>query len=167
MYNALEQEVVDVFREIAELGHSIGLHFDPAFHGRDLERFLALEKEMLEGILDRCVEAVSWHNPSIGAWLDRLDANEIGGMVNAYGRAIRDAYGYVSDSHGIWRFRRLHDVLAAAEEPRLHVLTHAEWWVPEPMSPRARVSRAIEGRAARNQRWYDDDLEALGRPNVR
>ncbi|HEX7809048.1 MAG TPA: hypothetical protein VF608_09990 [Thermoanaerobaculia bacterium] len=167
-YNALDGEVASVIRDIASLGHSIGLHFDPAFYaGRpDLDEFVALEKQMLERALEVRVDVLSWHNPSIGNWLT-LDEDRIVGMVNAYGKTIRDTFPYVSDSHGIWRFRRLHDVLAAGEEPRLHVLTHAEWWVPDAMPPRARISRAIEGRAAQVQRWYDDDLAALGRPNVR
>jgi hypothetical protein len=88
-------------------------------------------------------------------------------MVNAYSAAIRERYSYVSDSHGVWRFRRLHDVLSAAEEEQLHVLTHAEWWTPEAMPPRARIARAIAGRARRVEEAYDEGLTAMGRPNVR
>jgi hypothetical protein len=87
-------------------------------------------------------------------------------MVNAYGRYLRQHWGYCSDSMGIWRHRRLRDVLEAGEDERLHVLTHPEWWVPEPQSPRARVARAIEGRAARQHDRYDRLVEEMGRENV-
>jgi hypothetical protein len=76
-------------------------------------------------------------------------------MVNAYGAALRDRFAYTSDSHGVWRHRRLRDVLENAADERLHVLTHPEWWVPEPLPARDRVTRAIEGRAARTQERYD------------
>lgn len=168
-YNALETEVVRIFEEIAEQGHRIGLHFDPSHYtGReDLEPLMRLERTILETTLQVPIESFSWHNPSQGNWIETLAAPTIAGMVNAYSAAIRERFSYVSDSHGVWRFRRLHDVLAAAEEQHLHVLTHPEWWVEEAMPPRARITRAIAGRASRNERDYDEALAAMGRPNVR
>ena len=76
-------------------------------------------------------------------------------MVNAYGRGLRERFAYCSDSHGVWRHRRLHDVVEQATDERLHVLTHPEWWVPDPLPPRERVTRAIEGRAASTHARYD------------
>jgi hypothetical protein len=168
-YNALEREVVGIFQEIAALGHPIGLHFDAQFYGdgQDLETLLQMERRMLQTTLALPIDAFSWHNPFRGDWIESASAASIGGMVNAYSSAIRERFSYVSDSHGVWRFRRLHDVLAKAEESHLQVLTHPEWWVPEAMPPRARITRAIDGRAARNERFYDEALAAIGRPNVR
>ena len=57
-------------------------------------------------------------------------------------------------------------MLEAADEQRLHVLTHPEWWQAEPMSPKQRLARAIEGRAANSRRAWDDLLERWGRENV-
>jgi hypothetical protein len=168
-YNALEREVVGIVNEIAALGHSIGLHFDARFYGErgDFETLLQMERSLLEATLSLPIEAFSWHNPSQGDWIDSMDAASIAGMVNAYGGSIRERFSYISDSHGVWRFRRLRDVLDRAEESHLHVLTHPEWWVPDAMPPRARITRAIDGRAASNERFYDEALAAIGRPNVR
>lgn len=168
-YNALERDVVRIIREIASLGHTIGLHFDAQFYGDEgeLEVLLQLERRLLETTFALPIETFSWHNPSQGHWIESTKAASIAGMINAYGAGIRERFSYISDSHGVWRFRRLHDVLVAAEEPRLHVLTHPEWWMPEAMPPRARITRAIDGRAARNERFYDEALAAIGRPNVR
>jgi hypothetical protein len=87
--------------------------------------------------------------------------------VNAYGKGIWGSYGYCSDSNGIWRFRRLYDVLSEATEDKLQVLTHPEVWTPEPMSPRARIQRCIDGYAVSAGKYYDDVVSASGRPNVR
>ena len=108
--------------------------------------------------------AFSFHNPATDAL--SVDTNSVAGMTNAYGRAITESYTYVSDSNGYWRHQRLPDVLEAAEEQRLHVLTHPEWWQAKPMAPRERLARCIEGRAQRSSNWYDDLLRKWDRENI-
>jgi hypothetical protein len=168
-YNALEREVVQRITEIASLGHAIGLHFDPQFYGqgKELEAMLQMERRLLETTFAVPIEAFSWHNTFRGNWIESVAASSVAGMVNAYSSEIRNRFSYVSDSHGVWRFRRLHDVLADAEDSHVHVLTHPEWWVPDAMPPRKRVTRAIDGRAARNERFYDEAIAAIERPNDR
>ena len=166
-YNALELEVAERVREIVSLGHELGLHFDPTFYtaaGRDPEEALLRERALLEDLFECPVLSFSLHNPDVAGW--DVHRDEVGGMVNAYGATLRRTFGYVSDSNGYWRFRRLRDVLEDAAEERLHVLTHPEWWVPEPLSPRERVTRCIEGRAARQHERYDRVMAAMGRRNV-
>jgi hypothetical protein len=165
-YNALEAEVAQRVREIVSLGHELGLHFDPRFHdGRDLDDALERERTLLEHLFATEVTAFSLHNPDLAGWSDGRD--EIAGMVNAYGSYLTEHYAYASDSNGYWRFTPLDEVLAHGEHERLQVLTHPEWWVPEPMSPRERVSRAIEGRARRQHARYDEIMNAMRRENVR
>ena len=119
---------------------------------------------MLAEALERArCEAVSLHNPSVSGTED-LDVEELGGMVHAGARSVRDGYAYVSDSNGYWRFERLAEVIAAGAHERLHVLTHPEWWQEEPMSPRERILRCIEGRG----RAVGGDLRrAAGRQRAR
>ena len=166
-YNALESDVARRVREIVALGHDLGVHFDPTFYTRraiPLEEALAWERRLLESVFGSAVSSFSLHNPDAAGWRD--DRDEIAGLVNAYGGTLRALFAYCSDSNGYWRFRRLRDVLEAAEDERLHVLTHPEWWVPEPMLPRARVARCIDGRAARQHERYDRALDEMGRRNV-
>ena len=89
----------------------------------------------------------------------------IAGLVNTHGRTIQDRFGYGSDSNGYWRHTPLGEEITLARHPRLQVLTHPEWWVPEPMSPRARITRAIDGRAAYLAAKYDAAIAAVGREN--
>ena len=169
-YNMFEATPLRFLRELVSDGHYIGLHFDPATmaeRARDqmaVENRIVWEADVLSSLIDAPVVAVSIHNPDPA--LPWLKADCLGGLVNAYGAALGDKYSYVSDSNGIWRHRRLLDVLVQERHSHLHVLTHPGWWVPEPMPARARVRRTVEGRAAVVMREYDRQLARHGRPNV-
>lgn len=170
-YNMLSGPIAVKMREILALGHDIALHFDPTFYGETLEDAafvdaVARERDLLEAEFGQSPTAVSFHNFGI---LDqsKLEDDTIAGMVNAYGTSLKEKYGYISDSHGVWRFRRLRTVLEEAKEDRLQVLTHPEWWTPEVMPPRARLQRAIDGYAAAMGDWYDEFTARHDRPNIR
>jgi hypothetical protein len=169
-YNLLEPEISRLAARIRDLGHEIGMHFDagafqvPIWKRPELEHALARERALLENMLDARIYCVSWHNPDLSNLLD-FDADEIAGLMSAYGATLRRDYSYCSDSNGYWRFRPMADVIAEGL-PRLHLLTHPEWWTPEPMAPSARIDRAILGRARAVRRNYDTLLAAGGRKNV-
>jgi hypothetical protein len=170
-YNLLSELVLPKARRIFELGHELGLHFDPTFYGpglsaAELAAHAVSERRLLAELFGVAPVAISFHLFGVLEGL-QLDHDEVAGMVNAYGRSIRSDYGYCSDSNGVWRHRRLFDVLERAEEDRLHVLTHPEWWTPEPMAPRARIQRCLDGQAAAVGKYYDDLVDGYGRPNVR
>jgi hypothetical protein len=166
LYNALEPAVHGRLREIAGLGHWIGLHFDAGFYaGGALDEHAAWEGRVLAEVLEVPVRAVSLHNPSVSG-TDGFDAEQLGGMVHAGARSVRDRYAYVSDSNGYWRFDRLPDVIAAGAHERLHVLTHPEWWQEHAMSPRERILRCIAGRGRASEATYDALLADNRRVNV-
>lgn len=167
-YNLLERDCVDVCRRIVALGHRVGLHFDHQFwqvreEGRLVEA-LRFERDVLERILERPVDAFSFHIPD--ELSDRFQNDQYGGLVNTYSAYFRTEVGYCSDSNGYWRHRRLEDVLLEKSSPRLQVLTHPEYWQDSVMSPRERVERCIQGRAEKTRRWYREVLSATGREDL-
>jgi len=170
-YNALEADIASALREIAALGHGVGLHFDPQFHRLSpsdvagVERAVGAERDVLERIIGTPVTAVSFHDPDV-AGFTALSIDRVAGLVNAYGPSVRDGFTYCSDSNGYWRFAPLGDVIDSGAA-KLHVLTHPEWWTPEDLAPRERVSRAIDGRASATARRYDEALKSMGRENRR
>jgi hypothetical protein len=170
-YNVFEWPIGAIIQEISKRGHEIGLHFeaDPRLdlHDEDLlEEKLELERVILEGVAETAVSAVSFHDPEVGNLL-RFRRKAYAGMENAYAYLGEAGFVYVSDSDGYWRFRSLPDVLAENGDANVHVLTHPEWWTPEPMPPHARMRRCVEGRAAAVQLRYDTLLAEQGRINVR
>ena len=164
-YNLLERETADIVKEIAALGHGVGLHFDADFYGIAAEEELAprlrMEQQVLEDLGGQPVRCFSFHNPS------RFTMNcqqwEYAGMVNTYAEHFQTQVAYCSDSNGYWRHERLEDVLTAGQHERLQVLTHPCWWQAEAMSPWQRVLRCIEGRASKTRSQYRQLLEQTGR----
>jgi hypothetical protein len=166
LYNVFEPAVHERLREIAALGHWLGLHFDAGFAAAgSIDERAAREARVLAESLETPVGVISLHNPSVSGTED-LDVEELGGMLHAGARSVRDRYAYVSDSNGYWRFDRLPEVVAAATHERLHVLTHPEWWPQEPMTPRDRILRCIEGRSRASEAAYDELLATHQRVNV-
>jgi hypothetical protein len=170
-YNLLSTDVHHLVRKIIALGHDIALHFDPTHFGPGLGKqalveAVAHERDLLTQEFGVSPTAVSFHLYGV---LEQPmpDDDRIAGLVNAYSKRMKEGYGYVSDSNGVWLYRRLHDVLAEASEPRLHVLTHPEWWTEQVMAPRARLQRAIDGYAEAMGQWYDETVARSGRPNLR
>jgi hypothetical protein len=170
-YNLLSADVARCVHRIAALGHDLALHFDPTFYGETLEgqalmEAIARERDLIAAEFGQRPTAVSFH--LYGVLTSPMPEDDvIDGMVNAYGRGLRESHSYVSDSNGVWRFRRLKTVLEEAKEERLQVLTHPEWWTPGVMPPRARLQRAIDGYASAMGRWYDDITARHDRPNIR
>ncbi|PIE65035.1 MAG: hypothetical protein CSA26_05155 [Desulfobacterales bacterium] len=168
-YNVFEHTICDKVRQIIKLGHHVGLHFDPSLYV-DLDREammrkMAWEKTVLEELLDKEVTAVSFHNPDFGDWLS-VDQFILCGMVNAYSNFLKMHFHYCSDSNGYWRFDSIKSVLRSKKYSRLQVLTHPGWWVSEPIPPRQRVRRCVDGRARKNMIDYDEVLRVMKRENI-
>jgi hypothetical protein len=148
-YNPFEPAVRDLLREIANLGHDLGLHYDAASLDRSTAAHvdrIAFEAEVLKRHVQVDVRSFSLHNPSVSSDVQLEDAH-CAGLINASALALRAQFTYVSDSNGRWRYRTLHDVLEDRATSKLYALTHPEWWTPEPMPPSQRVARCISGRA--------------------
>jgi hypothetical protein len=167
-YNLLELEVSDCVQAISALGHDVGLHFDAAFckvrNQAELVSALLRERRIVEEVFERPCLVMSFHNPTHE--VAQYDRRSYAGMVNAASSYFKKSVGFCSDSNGYWRGRRLEDVLRAADDERLQVLTHAEMWPPVVMSPRKRVHRCIDGRALKTKRYYADLLKKNRRLDI-
>lgn len=167
-YNLLEKEVYQLVKDIQAMGHEIGLHFDPHFYdiqsSDKLDEALQKEKQLLRSFFDINVTVFSFHNNN--AFTMSCENWEYGGLINTYTKYFKTEVGYCSDSHGIWRFSRLHDVLTEARHTKLQVLTHPEWWQEDVLAPRQRIKRCVDERARKNLAFYDNLLQAMDRPNI-
>lgn len=167
-YNLLEKEIFQLVKEIQKLGHSIGLHFDSHFYNirsaEDLNSSLQKEKKLLEDFFETEIKVFSFHNNN--DFTMSCEEWQYEGMINTYAKYFKTEVRYCSDSHGIWRFSRLYDVLQKAEQKKLQVLTHPEWWQESVMAPRQRIKRCIDLRAEKSMKYYYNLLLNMKRPNI-
>ena len=110
LYDLATTESRRALREMRELGHDVGLHFDLHHHfetpasavsDAEVRARVAAERGTLERLSDGPVEAVSFHVPPdwvLGATFD--------GFVNAYAPRFFSDVAYVSDSNQKWRDER-------------------------------------------------------------
>lgn len=151
-YNALASRTRMELRAIADLGHSIGLHFDrtAAIHraltGEQEEQLrwveraevtpvdrnclarLKAERRILEEVVGAPVSFVTPHRPGRFAadWLGNPFAPA--GMINGYAPRYFLDPCYLSDSDGSWREGLPLDAWQNSGKSALHLLTHPHLW---------------------------------------
>jgi hypothetical protein len=157
-YNVFERPITALLKEIAR-DHQMGLHVEPVSASYD-DVYGAVEqdRQLLEEAIERPVQTVSFHNPTVMGLL-KYDMPKVSGLVNAISKRFISEYKYVSDSGGSWR-EPIHELLDPRVHPRLHVATHPEWWTPIAMSPNARIHRGLNGRRAASWNVYVDEITA-------
>lgn len=94
LYNICSMEGRKVLTAISDLGHEIGLHFDPSICDEsELNSTFNFEIDILENILGKKVTSVSIHNPSVYGSMPSFD-----GFINAYDPPYFSSENYLSDS---------------------------------------------------------------------
>jgi hypothetical protein len=166
-YSIFEKDIRNKLLKISSLGHEIGLHFDANYYEiqskNDLIKYLNYEKNILEGLINKKINTFSFHVPIA----NEVEFNDyrISGMLNVYSN-FYNKIDYTSDSGGIWRHRRLEDVILERKNKKLQVLTHPVWWQKTAISPRDRVQRSFNGRLKNISYLYDKHLVDNNRENI-
>jgi hypothetical protein len=124
-YNLLSHESRRLVRELAELGHEIGLHHEAdRYVGEGGEQRLLGDLRLLEDLSGRPVVSAAQHLPT------RDEPVALAGWVRneAYApRFVDPPMRYLSDSLMVWREAAPHDLLDRRES--FQFLTHPETWV--------------------------------------
>lgn len=114
-YDVMMPRHRNAIRQLAELGHEVGLHLDL---GDDLE----LSRLVLQAISGKRVEVFAQHDPTLRG----LDGAPRSGWINAYSPDLAErGWVYRSDRGKRWREE---DCFGALRHQRLHLLTHPELW---------------------------------------
>ncbi|MCQ2451381.1 MAG: hypothetical protein MJ080_05345 [Clostridia bacterium] len=135
-YNVFSKKNIAMLKEIINLGHTIGLHFDemnyPDIVGNESKiiKKIKYEADTLSGLLDYKIRCVSMHRPSRNI----LDANlEIPGLINSYSSVFFNDFKYLSDSRRNWR-EPVEEIIKSQKFDKLHILTHAFWYNDDELS---------------------------------
>jgi len=167
-YNTLEKETINALKEVIQLGHQIGLHFDSHFWNIEsedqLEKYILIDKKILEQYLGLGLKVFSFHNNTEFTLSCRKES--YGSLLNVYSDYFRNNYGYNADSLGYWRFERLEDRLREAKEDSLQILIHDGMWQEQILPPKRRIYKVIDDNAIRLKNLYDSHLLKIGEKNV-
>ena len=167
-YNTFEKAISNILLEIKDLGHHIGLHFDPHYYNinteKELNNFIVLDKHYLENVFNWSIKVFSFHdtNPFILSCEDF----KYGGIINVYSSFFKKKYNYCADSTGFWRYEILDEVLKDENIKHLQILTHDAMWTKNVLSPRKRIMKSIQDNAERLRKNYDDGFKSNGAKNI-
>lgn len=159
LYNLLGPPHRSVPRQIAELGHEVGLHYDvPVLAEADDPRAaLGGQLALLAELSGRTVRSMAMHNP---AWNGTDPFRDDGEAINAYDPAFTKEIGYFSDSCGAW-LDATHAILTAGEiPPRLQLLIHPVYWSEGSGDRRSRLAEWAQEQGAYVSEFLQD-LEKL------
>jgi len=167
-YNTLERASIISIKEISNLGHQIGLHFDTHFWNikteRQLDKHLLIDKNIIEKYTGFKIKAFSFHNTT--EFILSCRRAEYGGLINVYSDYYRDNYSYISDSLGFWRYERLENWLKEENGESLQLLVHDGLWQNDVLPPRRRIFKVIDDNANRLKSLYDNYLKKNGKKNI-
>lgn len=118
-YNVLCDRNRNLLREIVDMGHEIGLHFDPTLYGSDLDTAARKEADFLSFATDQEVLSISLHNPSIHGQYPMFD-----GFINAYDAKMFSDDNYISDSRFMFRGKNPFEFIKKINNDMIQILLH-------------------------------------------
>lgn len=163
LYDITEADSARMLREIAAMGHEIGVHFDcpeeirAADCGIDgVESLIVRDCKRLEDVIGSPVHSMSFHRPV--PWLLRGPLL-VCGKVNAYAAPLMG--WYLSDSKGSWRAGEPLSQLCDPAGAVLQLLTHPIWWGSEHQHPAERLEFFFRTETSRMTAQEADGFDRL------
>lgn len=124
-YNIFDPSQTKLLKSILNLGHDIGLHFDPTAYPEsdDIVEKLLSETSTLAKVINHEISSFSFHRPSKSILNKTL---KIKGLLNSYDKIFFEEFKYISDSNHNWREGCVCNHLK--NNNQMHILTHPIWW---------------------------------------
>jgi hypothetical protein len=129
VYNAFSRANHELVEQILELGHHLGLHYEPAFApraGRTHEDQIDAEQRTLADMFGAPVRVVAFHQVSLAPGSEAIEVRD------AVKATYLPGYEFIADPNkSDWvleAFTAFRDRLHA----RVQLLVHPMWWVAEP-----------------------------------
>ena len=132
-YNLMNVKHASIVRQISDLGHEIGLHFEPDFYSMiesEFNKCIDSEILLLSEICRNTIKSVAPHEPRrTQKWnLDNDTRKRLDITVEAYDKCLIDNFKYISDSSCNWREGSMFYHIQNETYNKLYILTHPYWW---------------------------------------
>lgn len=162
-YNLYSLKNKKILKEIQDMGHAVGLHFDEAAYPEDAGNAdkvkLDISKELgvMSEILDTKVVKFSYHRPSKVI----LDTNIcLQGTVNVYGTQFFKRFKYLSDSRMQWR-EPVEEIIKSGKFSHMQILIHPFWYQEKETDIRGVIESFISNACAERYQNLDENMTAL------
>lgn len=163
-YNLYSNRNRGILRELQDMGHAIGLHFDEMAYPGDAGKIgrtvynIKQELDILSEIIQDDVTVFSYHRPTQAI----LEADvKVESAVNSYGNVFFRQFKYLSDSRMHWR-EPAADIIREGLYSHLHLLTHPFWYQDEEREMKNILERFIKGACVERYRDLEDNFTDLG-----
>ncbi len=130
-YNPFDIQTYKILAAIADLGHELGLHYEPGYFealGRDVATGIAGDIAAFEHLFGFRSQSVSQHEPALGPVMKTLPD----GYPCAYQPHLIFDMKYFGDSGFHWREGCV--CTKIGKYPQIHTLVHPHSWIREPVS---------------------------------
>jgi len=118
-YNVLSQQNRTLLKEIINMGHEIGLHFDPTLYLENLNKYVEKEADVLSLACGSEIKSISLHNPSVHGQYPLFK-----NYVNAYDPAMFSNNNYISDSCFSFRGKNPFEFIKGIKSSMIQILLH-------------------------------------------
>lgn len=140
-YNLFSRANNDAVREIIDLGHNIGLHYDEGYYADNLNLKELVNREInfIESNFQIKVNCVSFHQPS-----QKIINNEVKiDQINTYDKNFFKDIKYLSDSNMSFREDPF-KIISEKKYNKIQILIHPIWWMAKGNSTEEKFIDAIK-----------------------
>lgn len=145
-YNPFSKALRDVVSRLLNLGHHIGLHFDPEAYcletNEEFREWVSRESMILESVTGTHVKVVSFHRPN-PKWKGGSQDLTFP-RVHTYQPEFFSKIAYFSDFGGVWSNGHPLDSEAFRNHAPIQILTHPVWWHERIVSPYASLEQILD-----------------------
>ena len=132
-YNPMRINDARIIKQISDLGHEVGLHYEPDYYhmiSGNLESGLKREIEILQEICKREVKSIAPHEPTRTNNFSLKDETlkKLKITNQAYDKDLLKNNKYIYDSSCRWRDGSMLFHFSKKTHNKLYVLTHPYWW---------------------------------------
>lgn len=140
-YNVFSEPNRKKLRQISEMGHQIGLHFDTNFlpaNMKNIDIFFNSQLLLLSDIIEQQILISSQHIPTDSKYINF--ENYV--SVDSYSQKINKTYDYVSDSSMTWRSITPADLVENDRD--FQFLAHPIWWIAKGKTQDEKISGLLK-----------------------
>ncbi len=158
-YNMLDEENIFLAKEIAKLGHEIGLHYDVSVilkgNKSNPRSLFDAEINLLSNLIENPISTIAMHNPSISG----EDIFRESGYINTYNEQFVKDMAYFSDSCMAWRNNFVEHLEQDNFPEKIQLLIHPILWSEKEVDRYEKLDHFFQLKTSETEDMINDSRE--------